>query len=50
MMSVMVAMAFLAVSVVIARAWLRRRDSDGDRSRLGTVSEQWLLVHKGEDR
>ena len=50
MISFIVATALLLVSVVIARTLLRRRGNDSDRLNLGTVSQQWLLVHKGDER
>jgi hypothetical protein len=40
----------LLVSVVISRAWIRRRGRDDDRFNLGAVSQQWLVVHKGDER
>lgn len=50
MISVTIMTVLLLVSVVVTRALLRRRGRADDRLNLGTVSQQWLLVHKGEDR
>jgi hypothetical protein len=41
----------LLLSLAVILAVLRRRGrADDDRFNLGTVSEHWLLVHKGKDR
>jgi hypothetical protein len=50
MISATVALAVVLASIVAARSVLGRRDRTGDRLKLGSVSQQWLLVHKGEDR
>lgn len=50
MISVTITTVLLLVSVVVTRAVLRRRGRADDRLNLGPVSQQWLLVHKGEDR
>ena len=39
----------LLVSFMLTRALRRRRGRD-DAFDLGTVSQHWLLVHKGEER
>ena len=50
MISATVTLVLLALSVGILRTVLGRRARTGDRLNLGSVSQQWLLVHKGEDR
>ena len=50
MISATITVALLLVSVIVVRAALNRRGRTGDRLNLGSVSQQWLLVHKGEDR
>lgn len=50
MISISLAAAFVLVLIVFALAMLRRRGRSDDCFKLGTVSQQWLLIHKGEDR
>ena len=50
MIFVTIATVLLLVSFVVTRAVRRRSGRADDRLNLGTVSQQWLLVHKGEDR
>ena len=50
MISATITAALLLLSVVAVRAVLSRRERVGDRLNLGSVSQQWLLAHKGEDR
>jgi len=50
MIPVIITTLLILLSVVVARAVLRRRARVDDRFNLGAVSQQWLLVHKGEDR
>jgi hypothetical protein len=50
MISATVTLTLLVVSIVVLRAALSRRVETGDRLNLGSVSQQWLVVHKGEDR
>ena len=49
MISAAVAIALLVLSLIVLGA-VGRRVRTGDRLNLGSVSQQWLLVHKGEDR
>jgi len=50
MISATLTIVFLVVSVVGLRVVLSRCVGTGDRLSLGSVRQQWLLVHKVEDR
>ena len=49
-MTISLAIALLLIGAAVARARLRRRGRLDDRFNLGAVSQEWLLVHKGDDR
>lgn len=42
--------ALLVVSMLALGLVFSRRIRTDDRINLGSVSQQWLLVHKGEER
>ena len=50
MMSATLAIGLLALSILILGFALTRRLRTGTRMNLGSVSQQWLLAHRGEDR
>jgi hypothetical protein len=50
MISATLTIALVVVFVVGLRVALSRRVGTGDRLNLGSVSQQWLLMHKVEDR
>jgi hypothetical protein len=51
MIFVIITTVLLLVSLfVVTRAVVRRSGRADDRLNLGTVSQHWLLVHKGDDR
>lgn len=50
MISATLTIILVVVSVVGLRVALSRRVGTGDRLNLGSVSQQWLLMHKVEDR
>jgi hypothetical protein len=49
-LTIALAITLVLIGAAVARARLRRRGRLDDRFNLGAVSQEWLLVHQGDER